>query len=133
MKEFYSIETLPLDEVEEGEIFVVEEEEIPKDKKTEPTSSANLSTHSSRRKKNLVNSDEEVSHCNVCGSIFHWASRCPDAYPYGVSQKPEEVHITLFEFSSHDLSDGKMKDFEGETWSSAVLDTGCTKTVCGRN
>ena len=43
------------------------------------------------------------------------------------------MHITLFESSSHDLSDGKMKDFVGETLSSAVLFTGCTKTVCGRN
>ena len=60
-------------------------------------------------------------------------SRCPDAYASEVSQEPEEVHITLFESSSHDLSDGKMKDFVGETLSSAVLDTGCTKTVCGRN
>ena len=102
-------------------------------KKSEPTSSANLNTHSSRMKKNPVNSDGEVSRCNVCGSIFHWASRCPDAYAYEVSQKPEEVYITLFESSSHDLRDGKMKDFVGETLSSAVLDTDCTKTVCGRN
>ena len=102
-------------------------------KKSEPTSSANLSTHSSRRKKHPVNNDGEVSHCNVCGSIFHWASRCPDAYAYEVSQEPEEVHITLFESSSYDLSDGKMKDFVGETLSSAVLGTGCTKTVCGHN
>ena len=92
-----------------------------------------MSTHSSRRKKNPVNSDGEVSRCNVCGSIFHWVSRCPDAYASEVSQEPEEVHITLFESSSHDLSDGKMKDFVGETLSSAVLDTGCTKTVCGCN
>ena len=99
---------------------------------SDPTS-ANWSTHSSRRKKNPVNNDGEVSHCNVCGSIFHWVSRCPDAYGSEVSQEPEEVHITLFESSSHDLSDGKMKDFVGETLSSAVLDTGCTKTVCGHN
>ena len=98
-------------------------------KRSEPTSSANLSTHSSRRKKNPVKSDGNVSRCNVCGSIFHWASRCPDAYAYEVSQKPEEVHIVLFESSSHDLSDGKMKDFVGETLSSAVFDTSCTKTV----
>ena len=26
-----------------------------------------------------------------------------------------------------------MKDFVGETLSSTVLDTGCTKTICGRN
>ena len=54
--------------------------------------------------------------------------RCPYVYAYEVSQKPEEVHITLFESSSHDLSDGKMKDFVGfETLSSAVLDIGCAK------
>ena len=70
-------------------------------KKSEPTS-ANLSTHSSRRKKNPVNSDGEVNCCNVCGSIFHWVSRCPDAYASEVSQEPEEVHITLFESYSHD-------------------------------
>ena len=97
-------------------------------KKSEPTSSANLSTHSSRRKKTPINSDGEVSRCNVCGSVFHWASRCPDVYAYEVSQKPKEVHMTSFESSSHDLSDGKMKDFVGET-----LSSGCTKTVRGRN
>ena len=97
------------------------------------SSSANLSIHSSRRKKNPVNSDGEVSSCSVCASIFHWASRCPDAYAYEVSQKPEEVHISLLESSRQDLSDGKMKDFTGETLSCAVFVTGCTKIVCGRN
>ena len=82
-------------------------------KKSEPTSSANLNTHSSRRKKNPANSDGEVSHCSVCGSIFHWVSRCPDAYSCKILQKLEEVHMTLFESSSHDLSDEKMKDFVG--------------------
>ena len=43
-------------------------------------------------------------------AIFYWVRRRPDVYAYEVSQKPEKVHITLFESSSHDLSDGKMKD-----------------------
>ena len=127
MEKFYSIEILLVDVVEEEETFQGAV------KKSEPTSSTNLSTHSSRRKKNPANSDGEVSLCNICGSIFHWAIRCSDAYAYEVSQKPEEVHITLFESSSYDLSDGKMKDFVCETLSSAVLDTGYIKTVCGLN
>ena len=65
--------------------------------------------------------------------LFYWASRCPDSYAYEVSQKREEVYFTLFESSSHDLSDGKVKDFVGGTLSSAVLDAGCTKTECGHN
>ena len=39
----------------------------------------------------------------------------PDAYAYQVSQKHEEEHITFFESSSHDVSDGKIKDFAGDT------------------
>ena len=35
-----------------------------------------------RRRKNPLDEHGEVSCCNVCGLMFRWASKCPDAYDY---------------------------------------------------
>ena len=125
-RKFYSIEILHLDVDEEEEISEWKNRPVGEQdalKKSESTSSANLNIQSSKRKKNPANSDCEVGHCKICGSIFHWASKFQDSYPYEASEKPEEAHITLLEYSSHDLRDEKMKDFVTETSRSAVLET----------
>ena len=75
------------------------------------------------RKTNSLDKNCEISKCNVCGLIYHWTKQCPDSYEN--KTKPQyESQITLL---------GECMDtLIGETLSMAVIDSGCTKTVCGQ-
>ncbi|XP_057299172.1 uncharacterized protein LOC130629827 [Hydractinia symbiolongicarpus] len=66
----------------------------------------------------------EISRCNICGSVFYWQRDCPDSYE-NRKKKKEEVNVTLYT--------EVMDVFMGETLSAAVLDSGCSKTVCGES
>ena len=75
------------------------------------------------RKVNPCNKDGEITKCNVCGSIYHWMKSCPDSYENQIKIK-EEINITLI---------GECMDtLKGETLNMAVLDSGCTKTICSK-
>ena len=64
-------------------------------------------------------------------SKFHWARNCPDAYEnQGLDPDKKTETLKLFQSPNHDVHE--MKVFVGETLSCAVLDSGCTQTVCGR-
>ena len=77
------------------------------------------------RKTNPLDANSEISRCHTCGSIFHWSYACPDFYESRdqVKEKDGGVQIQLLEET--------MEILIGETLSMAVLDSGCTKTVCG--
>ena len=76
------------------------------------------------RKTNPLDANGEISQCHTCGSIFHWSYACPDSYESRdqVKEKDGGVQIQLREETMETLID--------ETLSMAVLDSGCTKTVC---
>ena len=77
-------------------------------------------------KKNPVKADGITSTCIVCGSVYHWAKDCPDSYENLTKKKntnDDDVKISLYSDT--------MKHLVGETLSTAVLDSGCTKNVCG--
>ena len=67
---------------------------------------------------------------------MHWPKRCPpkrnsaSAY-YGdvVYEEEQEVEITLMASSEHD---NKMNILLGETLCHVLLDSGCSKSVCGK-
>ena len=77
------------------------------------------------RKTNPLDANGEISHCHTCGSIFYWSYACPDSYESRdpVKEIDGGVQIQLLEET--------METFIDETLSMAVLDSGCTKTVCG--
>lgn len=78
-------------------------------------------------KRNPAKADGTPSTCIVCGSVFHWAKDCPDSYDNMMKSKnknKEDDEITLFSDT--------LKQFVGETLGTAVLDSGCTKNVCGK-
>lgn len=75
------------------------------------------------RQTNRPGWDGRPSRCAVCGSIFHWASRCPDKHPKQKEEEDSEVHIVLMAHEQGELVT--------DTFGVAILDTGCTKTVCG--
>ena len=75
------------------------------------------------------------SHCAVCQSAYQWAKDCPHKNEQAkctedverLPQNVDECNITLF--SKDLLSDSEI--FMVEALGSAVLDTACTRTVCG--
>ena len=98
----------------------------------------------------------ETSKCCICKSIYHWAADCPDCdcnqsqcpirrvpsnqtqYTYMAEEPFDEfpdVHdnfhqIVLF-LSNYDHP-MQLTGLVAESWNSAVLDCGASKTVCGR-
>ena len=80
--------------------------------------------HSDVRKENPVNTYGKVSRCAVCQSIYHWAKECP----HNETNKIHENKVTLF---TQEAEKCFIQNFLGETLNLAVLDSGCTKTVCG--
>ena len=51
---------------------------------------------------------------------MHWVKDCPHK---------DEAHVQLF---TKDIKDEYINQFVGETLNAAVLDSGCTKTVCDK-
>ena len=65
------------------------------------------------------------TRCNICQSINHWQSQCPDKHVTSVTYMVNEVIL-------HASSNIILKSLVAETWNSAVLDCGATSTVCGK-
>ena len=96
---------------------------------------------SPRRRLNPVDYNGEISLCSICGSKFHWARKCPDIheaaqnlYTESINEtKDETVLITLFaKFDDYVENDETMTIFFNETLNFAIVDSGCSKTVCGK-
>lgn len=76
---------------------------------------------------NPVNRYGNRMKCRICQSIYHFAKDCPEAVHVNVNQTEEHVevgNITLLTVN---------QTFVAETYGTAVIDTACTKTVCGRD
>jgi transposase InsO family protein len=95
---------------------------------------------------NPVGHDGAVSKCVVCGSKYHWKNNCPEIQ-YNVEskkdgnykntnivgvcesiEKEEEINLYNVLQTSGDELDGLI----GETIGMAVVDSGCSKTVAGK-
>ena len=88
-----------------------------------------------RQGRNPLNKNGEVSRCDICDSINHWASNCPDAVYYQDSGSSdgsaEDAHeITLFQ--SNLVMNEQFNIFVTETLNTAVLDSGATANVAGK-
>ena len=77
------------------------------------------------QKQKPLNSYEKVSRYPVCQSIYHYARDCP----YKDFNKSQENNIKLF---TQEIQKCFLQKILGETLNLAVLDSGCTKTVCGK-
>ena len=87
--------------------------------------------------------DESGNHtvCVICKSIYHWANKCPHKSSNKVSSDNSICENTSDNptlFSHYVMCQSEVKCFDGvfhlltETWNSAILDSGATKTVAGR-
>ena len=101
--------------------------------------STNSGNRGYRSKQNPV-INGSVSRCNICDSTFHFERNCPhrDAERQVFAnnsanadqvENEEEVSLALMSLAEHDAP---YSVFVAEAQDSAVLDTACTKTVCGR-
>ena len=79
--------------------------------------------------KNPLDANGFVTKCMVCRSIYHWAKDCPDRNATYATSQEEEVHNTLF---SKPVQECYVENFLGETFSYAILDSRCIKSVCGK-
>ena len=87
---------------------------------------------------NPLNKFGRRTKCVICQSVFHWAKDCPHKESIKVVEDEEDevqtkVHKALFTKDSIGLPDHSDTEqiFMTEAQGSAVIDTACTKTVCG--
>ena len=97
---------------------------------------------SGSRKLNPMRSGK-VSTCAICNSIYHWAKDCQHSKEtnrnregkQGVN-KPSgtsDVHFTMFVGCTSSLESNHLNDLVNESNGYAILDSGCSTTVCGEN
>ena len=89
------------------------------------------------RQGNPVGRDGRVTTCFRCGSRYHWAQRCPEpkettAEESEREENEETVHLSLFMgYTNSDKRNRKLESLIEQSNGYAVLDTGCSATVCG--
>ena len=78
-------------------------------------------------KTNPVKSNGNITKCSVCQSIYRWYKE----WPHKIDDADgNQVKFSLF---SKEVYKCYKNGFVGETLNHAVLDSGCTKTVCGES
>ncbi|CAB4022650.1 Hypothetical predicted protein [Paramuricea clavata] len=84
------------------------------------------------RKTNPLNRFGQPTRCRICQSIFHYATNCPD--------KSERVHLSEDVPPSEEGVESvnitlltQSEILIAESYGTAILDTACTKTVCGKS
>ncbi|KAK4327170.1 hypothetical protein Pmani_002340 [Petrolisthes manimaculis] len=104
-----------------------------------PSTEQNSSTW---RRQNPLGTDGQVTRCIICDSRFHWARSCPDAYENRQGDNDTGDHKEYKEtaclslFLGYTGTGGKEKESKiqrlvEEAKGCAVLDSGCSTTVCG--
>ena len=85
-----------------------------------------------KKGRNPLDPQGNLTRCNICESINHWAAHCPDLHHVD-PRKKEGVLYEVIMFES-DLDDpDSIMSLEKETLGAGVADCGASKTVCGRN
>ena len=94
---------------------------------------------------NPIGKDGKPSRCLTCGSKYHWSRNCPDNEFYRKKSdkavgfcrnndeegedESEEIEISLLQTTKETAL---LKQFLGETIGCAIVDSGCSKTVAGK-
>lgn len=90
------------------------------------------------RQLNPLGHDGLPSKCVICESKYHWARNCPHSYERAedcnsreeVTER-ETVHLSLLTGYTDKKDEKKLENLLNETYGFAVLDSGCSTTVCG--
>lgn len=100
------------------------------------------------RRQNPLGPDGRITRCMICDSRFHWARQCPDAYENkGNTEHVERsmngrrernkdggcdaVNFSMFVGYANGDRENKLNKLVEEAKCCAVLDSGCSTTVCG--
>lgn len=94
------------------------------------------SSFGSRPRQNKMGEDGKTLQCHICGSVYHFASRCPDksrvstgsGMGYKRYNKALLAEVQLFTGNHED----ELLTLVSEARNSAVLDSGCPSTVTGK-
>ena len=78
---------------------------------------------------NPEDAEGNLTRCQMCESKHHWVENCPVQAEQ--SKTPAKTDISLFQ--SQNTEGDEVTWFVGETLNCAVLDSGCSHTVCGQN
>ena len=113
--------------------------------KKKDTATFNRNTYTSNptqyRRKNPIGRFGETTRCAICRSEYHWARECPDNFR-NKRDKPkvesrEEIRVKE-DKGEKPKEDKEVKSYMASTVEdvmeeriTAILDTGCKKTVCG--
>ena len=87
---------------------------------------------SSQRGTNPLNRYGKRMKCAICQSVYHWAKEClnkaaSNSVKLTESETIENCNLTLFTKEHPSINEV----FAIESSCSAVIDTACTRTVCG--
>ena len=93
---------------------------------TRGSRSSSRVNHAARRRTNPIGPDGKPMQCHACKSIMHFKGDCPDkdVIPRG----SEQVHFQLYSNEQCFL-----EQVVSESLNCALLDCGCSSTVCGKN
>jgi len=84
-----------------------------------------------RKGTNPVNRFGKVTRCRICNSIFHWAKDCGHR-----EQKSENVKVTDTDEENCNIvlfaRESPQEVLITESQGAALIDTACTRTVCGK-
>ena len=102
----------------------------------EPRSNRGSFRGKNGRQSNPVDYRGDVSKCFECGSEQHWARNCPRKngsgdYRYDRSSSDNYFTETEISLIAYEVFETKVRDFSAETIGHIVLDSGCSRTVCG--
>ena len=97
-----------------------------------------VSYKKSKDGKNPLDPEGNFTQCFTCKSIYHWTPQCPhktkstDSDDDHCDQNCSLVTQEIVMLQSHLGNESKIDQLVSETWNSAVLDCGATKTVAGK-
>ena len=102
-------------------------QQSPQNPNWRPHKQGNIRKLPIKRGKNPLDRYGNPTKCAICHSINHWAQNCPDRE----SKNTYVVNEVVLHQSDYD-NPNELKHLTSETWSSALLDCGASKTVCGK-
>ena len=87
------------------------------------------------RRTNPIGRDGNPTTCILCNSEFHYARNCPSPKNFYKREPKDEdmdkVHFNMFVGCTTNESNNRLSDLVNESKGYAILDSGCTNTVCG--
>ena len=86
------------------------------------------------RKTNPIGRNGKPKKCILCDSPYHYIKFCPkneNKRDFKVEEDGDKIHFNMFVGCTSDTGNNRLSDLVRESRGYAILDSGCTNTVCG--